>query len=241
MLNFKLSGNTFKPHARKLYEKTNVLNVNEHARVLSAAAGTLLYVISLTGKKSKLGNVLRYGALYMIYRGISGNCAVTAALNKSGVQKHVPAVNIRTSFIADAPRKLVYDTWRDFEKLPDILKHVKKITVIDEIHSQWVIKTKSNLPAIEWNAEIIEQEDERELSWRSLPGSTVATAGKLNFADAGSGTKVDILISYRPPAGYIGSTLAKYFNPTFKRLAQEDFLKFKNYVEKKAIKTKETF
>ena len=40
MLNFKLSGNTFSPHANKLYEKTNVINVSNGERVLSAAAGT---------------------------------------------------------------------------------------------------------------------------------------------------------------------------------------------------------
>ncbi len=236
MLNFKLSGNMFKPHAGKLYEKTNVINVSEPGRIISAAAGTLLYVISLSGKKNKIGNVVRYGALYLIYRGLSGNCPISAALNKNDVQKHVPAINIRTAFNVNAPRKFVYDAWRDLEKLPSFLKHIKTIKVLDDIHSHWVLKTPGKFPVIEWDAEIVEQEGERELSWRSLPGSMIETAGKLNFSDVGNSTQINVLITYRPPAGYIGSIIAKYLNPTFKKFVEEDVLKFKNYIEKKAAK-----
>lgn len=235
MMNFKLSGNMFKPHAQKLYEKSNIINVSEHGRIISAATGTLLYVISLTGKKSKIGTLLRYGALYMIYRGISGNCPITASLNKNAIQQHVPAINIRTSFSVHAPRKLVYDTWRDFENLPHFLKHIKKIKVTDDIHSHWILKTPGKFPIVEWDAELIEQEGERELSWRSLQGSMIETAGKLNFTDAGAATEITALISYRPPAGYIGAAIAKYINPTLKKYVEEDIARFKNYIEKKAL------
>ncbi len=236
MLNFKLGSKMFTPHATKLYEKTNVINVSEHGRIISAATGTLLYVASLTFKKNKAGNLMRYGALYLIYRGLSGNCPISVAIKKNDVQKHLPAVNIRTAFNVNAPRKMVYDTWRDLEKLPHFLKHIKKIKVMDDKHSHWVMKTPGKIPVVEWNAEIIEQEGERELSWRSLPGSMIETAGKLNFSDIGNSTQVNVLITYRPPAGYIGSIIAKYLNPTFKKYVEEDVFKFKNYIEKKAAK-----
>jgi uncharacterized membrane protein len=76
----------------------------------------------------------------------------------------------------------VYDTWRDLERLPKFLKHIDKIKVVDEMHSHWVLKTPGKIPSVEWDAEIIEQIDGRELSWRSLAGSTIETAGKINFA-----------------------------------------------------------
>jgi len=234
MLNFKLSGNTFSPQANKLYEKTNVINVGDKERILSAAAGTALYIISVSRKKSVLNKLIRMGGLYLLYRGVSGNCPLRASISQNEVEQHSPAVNIRTSLIVNAPRKLVYDTWRDLEKLPHFLKHIKSIKAEDDIHSHWVLKTPGRIPSVAWNAEIIDQEDERELSWRSLPGSMIETAGKITFADTLNGTQLDITISYRPPAGYIGSTIGNFLNPSLKKYVEDDILNFKNYIEKKS-------
>jgi len=239
MLNFKLSGNTFAPQANKLYEKTNIINVSDIERVLSTAAGTFLYVLSVSRKKSKLNALIRYGGLYMLYRGISGNCPIRASISKNEVEQHTPAVNIRTSLTINASRKFVYDTWRDLENLPHFLKHIKKIEVTDDIHSHWIMKTPGKLPSVEWNAEIIDQEDARELSWRSLPGSMIETAGKINFADTLDATQVFITISYRPPAGYIGSAIAKFLNSTLRKIIEDDIVKFKTYVEEKQSKATE--
>ena len=240
MLNFKLSGNTFAPQANKLYQKTNIINVSDVERVLSTAAGTFLYVLSVSRKKSKLNALIRYGRLYMLYRGISGNCPIRASISKNEVEQHTPAVNIRTSLTINASRKFVYDTWRDLENLPHFLKHIKKIEVTDDIHSHWVMKTPGKLPSVEWNAEIIDQEDARELSWRSLPGSMIETAGKINFADTLDATQVFITISYRPPVGYIGSAIAKFLNSTLRKIIEDDIVKFKAYVEEKQPKITET-
>ena len=155
------------------------------------------------------------------------------------LKQHAPAINIRTSLSINAPRKFVYDTWRNLENLPHFLKHIKKIKVTDDIHSHWVLKTPGKIPSVEWNAEIIDQEDARELSWRSLPGSMIETAGKINFADTLNATQVLIMISYRPPAGFIGSAIAKFLNPSLKKMIEDDILKFKNYVEQKKPKVTE--
>jgi uncharacterized membrane protein len=239
MLNFKLSGNTFAPQAGKLYEKTNIINVGDGERILSTAAGAALYILSVSRKKSMLNVLFRYGGLYLLYRGISGNCPVKASITKNEFEQHAPAVNIRTVLTINAPRKFVYDTWRDLENLPGFLKHIKKVTVTDDIHSHWVLKTSGKIPIVEWDAEIIDQEDGRELSWRSLPGSMIETAGKINFADTLDATQVFIMITYRPPAGYIGSAIARFLNPTLKKFIEEDIVKFKNYVEEKQLKATE--
>ncbi len=234
MMNFKLSGSTFAPHANKLYEKTSIINVDDKERIISAAAGTALYVLSVSRKKSWLNKLIRYGGLYLLYRGISGNCPVRATINEDNIVQHASAINIRITMSVNAPRKFVYDAWRNLENLPHFLKHIKKIDVIDDIHSHWVFKTPGKIPSIKWDAEIIDQEDARELSWRSLPGSMVETIGKINFADTLNGTQLSILISYRPPAGFIGSSIANLFNPALKRIVQDDILKFKKYIERKA-------
>ncbi len=235
MHKFKLSGNAFEPRATKLYESSNVINVGKAGRIASLAAGAFLYSFSASGKENFMKKALRYGGIYFLYRGISGNCPITAFIQKEEEKAHVPAINIRTCFIVRAPRKLAYDSWRNLERLPRFLKHIKKIKVIDELHSQWIFKTPGRAPAIEWNAEIIDQEDGRELSWRSLPGSKIETAGKINFADTTGGTEVTVLITYRPPAGYIGSVVAGFINPSLKKMVEQDLFNFKRYIEAKAI------
>ena len=236
MHNYKLSGNAFEPRATKLYESSNVINVGRTERIVSLAAGVLLYSLSAKGNQNLLKKIARYGSMYCLYRGISGNCVISALLQKDNVIKeHSPAVNIRTCFIVRAPRKLAYDSWRNLERLPRFLKHIKKIKIIDEIHSSWTIKTPGRIPPIQWNAEIIDQESGRELSWRSLPGSKIETAGKINFADTTGGTEVTVLITYRPPAGYIGSVVAGFVNRSLRNMVEQDLSNFKKYIEAKAI------
>jgi len=235
MHNFKLSGNAFEPRATKVYEVSNVINVSKVERIASLAAGAFLYSLSARKKQTLMKKMLRYGGIYFLYRGISGNCPVTAAISKEEYQMHAPAINIRTCFIVRAPRNMVYQSWRKLERLPRFLKHIKKIKVEDELHSHWILRTPGKIPSIEWNAEIIDQEENRELSWRSLPGSKIETAGKIVFADTTGGTEVTVLISYRPPAGYIGSAVAGFINPELKRIVEEDLSRFKKYIEAKAI------
>lgn len=235
MHNYKLSGNTFGPRATKIYESSNVINVNRRGRIASLVAGAALYSLSAKGRQNILKKAIRYGGIYFLYRGLSGNCLLTALISKEEFQMHSRAVNIRTCFIVRAPRQLVYESWRKLEKLPRFLKHVKKITVKDELHSRWILKTPGHIPSVEWDSEIIEQEEGRVLSWRSLPGSKIETSGKINFANTTGGTEVNITISYRPPAGYIGSAAATIINPWLKKMIEEDLTRFKRYIEAKAI------
>lgn len=235
MYNFKLSGNAFEPRATKFYESTNVINVGKVERIVSLAAGAFLYSFSASGKQNLPKRLLRYASIYCLYRGISGNCPVSTLIKEEEYQMHAPAVNIRTCFIVRAPRKLAYNSWRNLEKLPRFLKHIQKIKVVDEMHSRWILETPGRIPSIEWIAEIIDQEEGRELSWRSLPGSKIETAGKINFADTTGGTEITVLITYRPPAGYIGSAVAGFINPTLKKIVEQDLYNFKKYIEAKAI------
>src|SRR3954451_5896434 len=112
MHNFKLSGNAFEPRATKLYESSNVINVGKRERIVSLAAGALLYSYTASGRQNLLKKILRYGGLYFLYRGVSGNCLVSALIKQREFQMHSPAVNIRTCFIVRAPKNLVYESWR---------------------------------------------------------------------------------------------------------------------------------
>lgn len=220
-------------HAGTLTEKTAFINVSPTSRLSSAIIASWLLRNSVSHWKnhSTTRNLLQLGAAgYLFYRGLSGNCPISAALGDTG--RHTHSINIRDTFVVRQPKELVYYAWRQLEELPLFLQHVKSITLLENGRSHWAIHTPKGLPDIEWDAEVIEDREGEMFSWRSLPGSSIETAGKIVLRDfPGNATQVRVLISYRPPAGYIGSTFAKLFTPAFKKMVREDIAHFQDYID----------
>jgi uncharacterized membrane protein len=222
------------PHAGSLYENSTLINVSTRERIASVGVGAWMIHTGLRKwNKRPFGNIFRLAAgSYFLYRGISGNCPISATMGKRTGDKHANTVNIRTEFIVDRPRQVVYSYWRHLENLPKFLTHIKEIKEIGYDRSEWTLATPGDLAKVKWEAEIVEEEAGRTLSWRSLPGSTVENAGKITFADAfGGGTILRVVISYRPPAGYIGSEIAEWLNPLFKQVVINDVNNFKEHIE----------
>ncbi len=226
------------PRATYLYEKSNVINVSNRGRKMSAVIGATAFAAAKAIKQPFIKKLLQLTSGFMLYRAISGNCPVTAALqkNKTG-DMHAPSINIRTSVLVNQSKETVYRFWKDIENLPVFMTHLKSVRVIDPKHSHWKIKTITGIPVVEWDAEIL-QNNINQLSWRSLPGSMIETAGKITFEDWGeNSTQVDILITYRPPAGYIGTAVANLLKKPFEDIVKQDVENFKHYIEEGKLMT----
>lgn len=222
------------PRATALYESSNVLNVSNSGRIASIVGGALMTTSGISGvTKHPIRSLFRLIAGgYLLYRGISGNCPLSAAAGRKGSDKHTSAINIRTKFIVDKSREEVYSFWRNVENLPHFMRHLAVVTEKDSHHSHWVATGPGKLGTIEWDAEIIKDEPGSIIGWRSAPGSDIVTAGRITFEDTmGGGTMMEVIISYRPPAGYIGTGLAWILNPAFENMIRKDILRFKSYVE----------
>jgi len=87
--------------------------------------------------------------------------------------------------------------------------------------------------SLEWDAEIINDEPDQMLSWRSLPGADVDTAGSVHFRElpAGRGTEVRVNLKYDPPAGKLGSLVARLFGESPQRQIEADLARFKSLLE----------
>ncbi|MGX5819201.1 SRPBCC family protein [Chitinophaga lutea] len=221
------------PRAGWLYESTTVLNVSDKGRMLSAAAGASLLMLGLCSLRRKpLGSAAQLLAGgYLLYRGLSGNCPVKALVEKQAYPRHARAVNIRTAVYVKAPLQQVYDYWRKVENLPGFMSHLHKVTALSDTHSHWKIKLVGGI-TLSWDAEIVDEKPYEFFGWRSLQGADIANAGKLTFRELPDGmTEVNVLITYRPPAGYAGETLAHLLNPAFAKLVRRDVKHFKQHVE----------
>ncbi|MEO6631712.1 MAG: SRPBCC family protein, partial [Mucilaginibacter sp.] len=207
------------------------INLNWPERYISIAAGVKLSFSGMRNIfKSPFTSLLKLGAGgYLVNRGVSGHCELysqAGKLNTSPVN-----VNIRTAFSIDKPRQEVYAFWRQLDNLPLFMKHLDKVDVIDEKRSHWVLKLPTGVAKVSWDAEIVHDEPGYMIGWSSLPDSIIDNAGKVRFRDTeDGGTLIDVVISYQPPAGGLGASLAHVFNPLFKKLVDDDVQNLKQFL-----------
>ncbi|HLU90372.1 MAG TPA: YgaP-like transmembrane domain, partial [Cyclobacteriaceae bacterium] len=101
----------------------NYHNVNEVERALSVASGIILWTVSF---RRPFRNPLKYlSSIYLLYRGISGNCPIYTKLGKDSTK--TPAINLKAEYVVDKPRQEVFDFWRKLENLPLFMKHLKSV------------------------------------------------------------------------------------------------------------------
>lgn len=205
-------------------------NVGDGERVLSAVAGSLL--LYFVTKKHKVESALLLGGGYLLYRAISGHCPIASVLRSSGHHSaQASNINIRTHVIVARPRAEVYAFWRRLENWPLFMHHLENVDELDNNTSAWRLKVPG-MGEVRWEARIVKEEKNSELSWHSVQGAAIETTAKVNFSDtAGEATRIDVLLSYRVPHGAIGERLARMLTPAFRKKVYEDIHNFKHYFE----------
>ena len=164
-------------------------------------------------------------------RAITGHCPAYSAMGKKGLPDPVKNINIRTSVTVNKPRHEVYAFWRRLENLPLFMKHLESVEAHDSHRSSWQARIPGGIGTISWDAEVVKDEPGELLGWSSLPGADVENSGKVEFLENGGGTKLNVVISYRPPMGAVGAGAAKLFNGAFEKMVKQDIANFKQYIE----------
>lgn len=91
---------------------------------------------------------------------------------------------------------------------------------------------------MEWDAEIINEEEDRFIAWQSLPGATVSNAGSVWFEPtSGAGTRVKVAFEFDPPAGAVGVAVAELFENSPEADLAEDLERFKGFAESELTPT----
>src|SRR3954467_3917578 len=114
------------------------------------------------------------------------------------------------SIEVNAPVQVVFDLYSDFEKFPQWMKHIKEVRQTGENYTKWAADAPLGIN-VEWEAETTEMEPNRKIAWRTVRGD-VEMQGEVTFEEAGRGTTIlQVSIEYEPPAGHLGTLLAKFF------------------------------
>lgn len=118
---------------------------------------------------------------------------------------------IDKAFTINRPAGELYRAWRDLERLPEIMSHLRAVEVLDARRSRWHAHGPGKTSA-SWDAEIIADEPDRRIAWRSLDGG-MPNAGSVTFREApgGRGTELRVEMEWTPPGGALGGTMASIF------------------------------
>jgi len=216
----------------RLFQEHQGQNVGDMERKISAIAGGVLVATTLF-RRTPLSIPLLIGGGYLLYRGLSGNDVFYRALkiNRVSGESSNPIL-VRHSEVIDRPVEEVYRYWRNLENLPLFMRHLDDVRAVDERRSHWV----ANAPLgakVEWDAEIVKENRNSYLAWRSLPGADIQNRGRVDFkpARSGKGTEVRVEMEYRPPGGSVGAAVAKLLGEEPQVQIRDDLRRFKRIME----------
>jgi len=222
---------------------SSTINVGTVERIASVVTGTALAVYAIRNRRKIGGKLLGGVSLVLLKRGATGFCEINNAIGRNSALKKANAIEATATFTVNKSRQEVYSSWRNLTNLPSFMEHLEKVEVLDEQRSRWTAKIPGGIGTISWEALIQEEDPNTLIEWSSLQGSTIDNAGEVRFRDAlgNEGTEVTARISYRLPAGDLGSVAGKLFNPLVERMIRRDLYQFKNFLETgETPKTKKT-
>ena len=182
------------------------------------------------------------GAYGMRHRSVLGLAAAAVGIgllarsfaNMQGRQasgRHgMQTVELQKTIYIEASPETVFDAWSNYENFPQFMSNVQEVRDLGDGRSHWVVSGPAGT-LIEWDATVIESDRPRTLAWRTTQDAQVAHTGRVRFEPAGDGTRVTVHMSYRPPGGAVGDTVAALFNGNPKHQLDEDLMRMKTTIE----------
>ncbi len=195
------------------------------------AAGTTGGALVLLGLR-RLGK-LGAGATALGAGLVARSVANKPVRRLTGVGAGRRAVDYRKTITVKAPIDEVFDFWSRVENFPRIMSHIREVRDIGRNRTRWTAVGPAGVP-VSWNAVVTARIPGEVLAWRSEPGSTIENAGIVRFEPADGGaeaTRIDIRLSYNPPAGAVGDIVASLLGVDPKSAMDEDLVRFKSLME----------
>ena len=151
----------------------------------------------------------------MLYRAISGFCPLYRLLRMSrrkhstiGVPSRRGVKCVETVEVDGSPSE-VFAFWRQLGNLPLLFSHLDSVVEAEDKRSHWTAIGPLN-KRVEWDAEVINERPNELIAWRSIPGSSLDTAGSVHFEPReDGGTKVQLSMKYDPPGGKLAISIAE--------------------------------
>lgn len=195
-------------------------------RVLMGAIGGAL---ALRGMRAAgpLGGLMTMTGLGVLSRSLT-NKEMSRLI---GLDSGRDAVEVHKILTIHAPVDEVYGFWSDYQNFPRFMSHLRDVRHTGPGRSHWIAEGPGGI-AFEWEAETVAMEENRRIAWRSVGASPIENAGIVRFKEEGSdATRIDIHLSYTPPAGVLGHAVAAFLGSDPKHLMDDDLVRMKSLLE----------
>lgn len=196
-------------------------------RTLVGSAGAAL-VAYCAARRDVFGALFGLAGVALVLRAAANVDA--ARLVGAGAGRR--AVDVQKTIHINAPVSTVFDFWSTFENFPRFMTHVRDVRPMSaEGHSHWTVAGPGGM-SVEFDAVITRLVPNELIAWKTVDGASVAHAGIVRFeADAVFGTRVQIRLSYSPPAGAVGHAVAALLGADAKSMMDDDLARMKTLIE----------
>ena len=232
-------------------------NVSDSERAVSAAVGGL-FVASGMKKRGVGGLALAIIGAELVRRGATGHCMLYDAIgfssdgnmgdgaadgrHRADVRSLAATVNARKSIKVERsitirkPAREVYDFWRNFSNLPQVLDHLESVEETGGGRSHWVAKGPAGV-RVEWDSEIVNDIPGELIAWKTVGEPDVAHAGSVHFTPVAGGTEVKFVMDYEPPAGRLVAVASKIMGESPDQKIRSDLKRLKMLFETGEVAT----
>jgi len=135
------------------------------------------------------------------------------------------------SIEVDVPVSVAYNQWTQFEEFPQFMDGVESVTQLDDRRLHWVAEIAG--ARREWDAEIVDQEPDRRIAWRSINGTGNAGVVTFQSIDANR-TQITLDLDVEPQdlVEKIGDKLG-----FVSKQSEGDLKRFKDFIESRGRET----
>jgi uncharacterized membrane protein len=140
------------------------------------------------------------------------------------------AIPIRASVTVARTSDEVFDAWRSFDRLPEVLKYVLRVSEIGPGRTEWLVRTPAG-GELCLRSVLVREHRPQTLTWHSLPDSDVEQRGSIDFRTArdGNRTHVRVRLEVVPPP--VARAAGKVFRSVLAAQIREDLRRFRDSLE----------
>jgi uncharacterized membrane protein len=163
-----------------------------------------------------------------------GVAAGVLAAGMWGLWRREPG-QVRVATTVHAPIERVFDAWSRFEDFPRFMPMVAEVRAAGDDRWHWVIAGPAGTP-IEFDSVVSRRDRPRLIAWTTVEGALVEHSGTARFRPtADGGTRVEIVMSWRPAGGGLGESVAFMSGVDPDHALREGLSAFKGRLEGEAV------
>lgn len=173
---------------------------------------------------------------------VAGVTAVDMYASKIDIQRAMTRapqdLPVTVALAINCPPQQAYEFWRKLENVPRFMRNIESVRETGERTSHWVAKTPGGM-RVQWQSEIVEDQPNQFISWRTRADSEVNHCGSVRFdaAPGGRGTLVKVEMYYGLPGGRMAQQAAKLLSAAPETVIKEDLRRLKQLIETGEIAT----